>query len=464
MRTSTTNQSYSLRKRMLARTALLLFVIFVLLNIGAWHYAKQAANYSYDRLLKSASLSMLEGVHVTGSRVDIDIPYAAFEMMQLAPDDKVFYRIQGPNGEFITGYQDLPLPKKIEPKSTTDFYNTTYLSEKVRVVVQRKWLSESGVSGWVSVALAQTLKARNEMRNDILYRSFLTLLGLLLLVLLVLWWAINRALEPLNAISQTLLAQPSLSATPLNATKIEEVAPLVNGINEYQARLSANLNTMKVFIADASHQIRTVQSATQAQLDIASQSQNIYELPDHLNKIREEHLRLTRLTNQLLSHAMVVHRGDTKSIGKVDLESLVKHLLTESVRDHAHRQIEFSYDCQSDIPPIVGDGISLKEALRNLLENAIHYGPENNQIDVSLQRQGACIDIVIDDSGPGIPKALRDQAKQRFQRLTKEKSGSGLGLAIVNSVVSAHGGHFLLEESPAGGLRVRIRLSLGDSL
>ncbi|MGB3383368.1 MAG: sensor histidine kinase [Marinomonas sp.] len=461
---STIDSSYSLKQRMFARTVLLLFAVFIMLNIGAWHYAKQAANYSYDRLLKSASLSMLEGVHVAGKNTDIDIPYAAFEMMQLTNEDKVFYRVQGPSGGFITGYKGLPLPKRLEGQATTKFYDTTYLSEKIRVVLQRKRLSEADVSGWVSVALGQTLRARYEMRNDIFYRSFFTLLGTMLLVLAVLWWAINRALEPLSLISKNLLSQTSLSGAPLEKTAIEEVAPLVNGINEYQSRLMANLDAMKVFIADASHQIRTVQSATQAQLDIASQSKDVNELPAHLDRIREEHRRLTRLTNQLLAHAMVVHRGDTQTVGRVNLEALVKQLLTEIVRDNVHRRIEFSYDCPDPIPIIAGDGISLKEALRNVFENAIYYGPEENQIDIRLRQTELFIDVIVDDSGPGIPNQFRRQVMQRFQRLATNKEGSGLGLAIVSSVVAAHRGTLFLEDSPAGGLRVRIRLNVGESL
>lgn len=457
------DSSYSLRKRMFARTVLLLFAVFMMLNIGAWHYAKQAANYSYDRLLKSASLSMLEGVHVAGKSTDIDIPYAAFEMMQLTNEDKVFYRVQGPFSDFITGYEGLPLPKRLEDQATTKFYDTTYLSENIRVVLQRKRLSEADVSGWVSVALGQTLRARNEMRNDIFYRSFFTLLGTMLLVLGILWWAINRALEPLSLISKNLLSQTSLSGVPLEKTAIEEVAPLVNGINEYQSRLMANLDAMKVFIADASHQIRTVQSATQAQLDIASQSKSVSELPAHLDRIRAEHKRLTRLTNQLLAHAMVVHRGDTQALGHVDLEVLAKQLLTEIVRDNVHRHIEFSYDCPAPISVIKGDGISLKEALRNILENAIYYGPEDNQIDISLRQTECFIDVVVDDSGPGIPNQFRHQVMQRFQRLATNKEGSGLGLAIVSSVVDVHRGTLFLEDSPTGGLRVRIRLNIEES-
>ncbi|AEF56522.1 sensor histidine kinase [Marinomonas posidonica] len=457
-------KSYSLRLRMLTRTSLLLLSIFIILSIGVWHYARQAADYSYDRLLNSASLSIMEGLHVYGDQVDLDLPYAAFEMMQLANKDKVFYQVLGIKGELITGYENMPIPKKIKAMATPlSFYNDHYLAEDVRVVIRRKRLSEPAVSGWVTVVLAQTLKARYEMMNDILYRSLVVLFGIMVFVMLVLWFAINRALEPLSSISKSLASYSPLLAEQMEATPIQEVAPLVKAINNYQKQLLANLNSMKTFIADASHQIRTVQSSTQAQLDIASQSRNLEELPEHLHRIREEHVRLTRLTNQLLAHAMVVHRGDTKITKKVNIETEMKQLLTECVRDNAHRSIDFSYQSDGDIPLFMGDSISLREAVRNLLDNAVLYGPEDNQIELSLHNNKGRVDIIVDDAGVGIPKSLREKVLVRFERLSDSVNGSGLGLSIVASVADAHGGDFFLEDSPIGGLRARIHLLVGSS-
>jgi two-component system sensor histidine kinase TctE len=457
-------KSYSLRLRMLTRSAFLLLSIFLILSIGVWHYAREASNYSYDRLLNSASLSIMEGLHVYGKKVDLDLPYAAFEMMQLAAQDKVFYQVLGTQGELITGYVDMPLFEKLKGESLLKFYNAHYLSEDVRVVVRHKRLSEPAVSGWVTVVLAHTLIARQQMMNDILYRSFAVLLGIMVFVMIVLWVAINRALEPLSSISKTLVSHSVLSAEPIQSTPIQEVFPLVKAINDYQAQLLSNLASMKRFIADASHQIRTAQSSTQAQLDIASQSKNVDELPEYLSKIREEHVRLTRLTNQLLTHAMVVHRGDTKIIEEMNVEVIMKQLLTECVRDNAHRMIDFSYQCEQALPLVMGDPISLREAVRNLLENAVYYGPEQNQIEIFLQSNNRSLDIIIDDAGPGIPNELRDKAKARFQRLANDLNGSGLGLSIVASVAEAHGGAFFLEDSPLGGLRTRIHLTIGSAL
>jgi two-component system, OmpR family, sensor histidine kinase TctE len=457
---STTEPDYSLRRRLVSRTAILLMVVLVMLSFGVWHYARQAADYSYDRLLNSASLSIMEGVFVRNGEPDLDLPYAAMEMMQLAPSDKVFYQVTDQAGMLITGYPDLPRPAGFTPSEKPHFYNARYKGEALRLVMQSKRLTEADASDWVHVTLAQTRNARQELLADILYKALLTLIGVMLLALVIVWLGINRALQPLSLISRTLQLRIPSDTSRLSATPIQEVAPLVEAINSYQQQLLHNLDTMKIFIADASHQIRTALSATQAQLDIAAQVADPVTLPHRLEKIRQEHLRLARLTNQLLAHAMVVHRGDTQPLDSIDIDALLKQILTECVRDHAHSDIEFGYHCRCDNSVAPADGVSLREAIRNLLDNAVRYGPSNNQITLGLEpAPRAGIDIIVDDSGPGIPPHLRRQALQRFSRLSSTHEGSGLGLAIVEAVAQAHGGELFIENSPSGGLRIRLRLS-----
>ena len=92
------------------------------------------------------------------------------------------------------------------------------------MVIRHKRLSEPAVSGWVTVVLAQTLRARHQMMSDILYRSFVVLFGIMVCVMIVLWVAINRALEPLSSISKSLASHSLLSAEPIKATPIQEVS------------------------------------------------------------------------------------------------------------------------------------------------------------------------------------------------------------------------------------------------
>lgn len=455
---STTELSYSLRSRMLLRTGTLMIVTLLLLSVGVWQYAKQAADISFDRLLNSASLSIMERIRVNNNQITLDIPYAALSMMELSKDDKVFYQVKDHNGILLTGYADLPEPKKYKPSDIPQFYNAEYKGETLRLVTQSKRLSDSAISGWVQVTLAQTRGARDDLTYDIFYNALFTLVCIVLLALMTVWIGINRALNPLSVLSHTLQTRTANDPTPLPATPMQEVSPLVNAINNYQQKLQHNLDTMKVFIADSTHQIRTALSATQAQLDISLQENDAQQLANRLQKIRQEHLRLTRLTNQLLAHALVVHRGDTQTAEVIDLDALLKQVLTDCVRDYAHTNIEFEYTAPKSAITYAGDSVSLKEAIKNLLDNAVRYGPENNVIHLTLCATDQAVEVIVDDKGPGIPPHLRRQAVQRFSRLVTSKQGSGLGLAIVEAVAHAHKGSLQLETSPDNGLRVRLLL------
>ncbi|MBN0986946.1 sensor histidine kinase [Amphritea pacifica] len=326
-------------------------------------------------------------------------------------------------------------------------------------VIQSKRLIAPTANGWVVIKLGQTKNARHELSDEIFFSSLATLSGILLLTLLMAWLGVRRALQPLSIISENLKSRSPNDRRPLKTPEIREVTPLIDAINNYQQQLLNNLQTMKVFIADASHQIRSSLGGIQGQLDVTLQASDIDDIRSRLVNIRQQHKKLTRLTNQLLAHALVTHRSDSMEPQSIAVNPLVEELLTVIVRDHAHTQIDFSYTAEADNIRIPGDKVSLKEALKNLLENAVRYGPENNQIDIILRPGDAnMLEIIIDDSGPGIPAHQRRQAVQRFSRLSADASGSGLGLAIVETVIQAHQGSLKLDRSPSGGLRVVIRI------
>jgi two-component system sensor histidine kinase TctE len=456
---------YSLRQQLIVQTAVIMAIVFLMLSAGIWSYAKRAADISFNRLLNSASISILERVTVREGQIDLDLPYAALSMLELAPDDKIFYEVLDHNGQHLTGYTGLPEPKNYVPSSQPQFYTEGYKGEALSMVVQSKRIISPVASGWVTILLGQTRQARNELADEIFYNALFGLIGILLLTLLLVGFGIRQTLLPLNQISDLLKRRPILDRSPIPETPIQEAAPLVNAINDYQSQLLQNLDTMQMFIADASHQIRSSLGGLQGQLDIALQTDNPKDLQLRLSKIRHQYEQLTRLTNQLLAHALVTHRSDTQYPEVLHLNKWVTDILTEVVRDYAHTPIEFSYHADDDQMKIQGDRISLKEALRNVLDNAVKYGPPDNHIDVRLSvelvQQKMMTLIQIDDRGPGIPPHLRRQATRRFSRLLNNThNGSGLGLAIVDTVVTAHEGVLKLSDSPSGGLRVKIYLPI----
>uniref|UniRef100_UPI00247A2505 sensor histidine kinase n=2 Tax=Variovorax TaxID=34072 RepID=UPI00247A2505 len=108
---------------------------------------------------------------------------------------------------------------------------------------------------------------------------------------------------------------------------------------------------------------------------------------------------------------------------------------------------------------VKGQPEALRMLLRNLLENAVKYTPEDGRVDIAIARQGEAVELSVDDSGPGLPPTERERVLDRFYRSGEPQApGSGLGLSIVKSIAELHGASVALDASPSlGGLRVVVR-------
>jgi two-component system sensor histidine kinase TctE len=160
---------------------------------------------------------------------------------------------------------------------------------------------------------------------------------------------------------------------------------------------------------------------------------------------------------------MVVHRADAQPNEAINLISLTTSILEEVVRLDKNEGIDFEFefsDCRGG-GQISGDRISLREALRNLVDNAVIYCGPNARICLELSDtscQGApAVSLSVNDDGPGIPEEQRLKVVERFYT-SGNHNGSGLGLAIVDAVAKIHGGALELGESRFGGLRAALIL------
>jgi signal transduction histidine kinase len=103
-----------------------------------------------------------------------------------------------------------------------------------------------------------------------------------------------------------------------------------------------------------------------------------------------------------------------------------------------------------------GNGESLRQAIRNLAENAVQHTPEGTSVEIEVTAEPA---IHVRDHGPGVPAELRERVTQRFWRADRSNGdGAGLGLAIVKRIADAHGGQFEIDDAPGGGARFTLRL------
>ena len=455
-----TDRTYSLQRRLLASMALGFMALLLIISILLWNYARDAANRPYDLLLVGAALAVLDRVSSGPSGISVDLPYSAMEILGLAPEDRVTYRVFSSRDGEITGTPDLPVPRDTVLSAIPTFYDAD-LDAPFRFVQQGRQLTTPTGRVWVGVQIGQTRTGRTAQQQSLFLNGMAGLAVVSLIGLGFVWLAIRVALSPLRQMAEALRARDPADLSQIDGAPPREVRGLFDAINDFMRRLRANRTLTETFIADVAHQTRTSLSALQGQLSLAGDAATFDDMAARVGKADSQARRTVRLTNQLLAHAMVTHRSDTGTLRPVALKPIVTEMLTDMLRDSDMRGVTVTLTADSIVPGddlVRGDTISIREALSNLLENARRHGPADNTIDVTLETTGAAeVSLIVEDAGPGIAPADRARATERFTSIARDTAGSGLGLSIVRAVADSHDARLVLGTSTAGGLRAELR-------
>ncbi|MFY4255992.1 sensor histidine kinase N-terminal domain-containing protein [Achromobacter xylosoxidans] len=455
----------SVRRRLLA----MLLALFVV-GLGALYllvrgYAQQTADTTYDQLLRASVLSMADSLQLVQSEWQMDMPYAALALLEQAPRDRVFYRVAAADGALISGYADLPAPPAhgADASADTQLFTATYQGQPVRVAWMERKIAGPRATETALIQVAQTREARNALAASILWQGTLTLIGFTAAALALAYWGLQRSLSPIQRIERELAARSAADLHPIAAPVPEELDTLVHSLDGFMARLSENLDTLRLFIAEAAHQLRTPLAALHAQMEVALDEEDPAEQRRSLLAVLRNAEKLSRLVNQLLSDASVIHRSNVREFGPVNLADLLSQAVYDTV-PQADPQPDVRLqlpDTEDGAPPrIAGDSLMLREAFKNLIDNALRHGASaDGHIDVRLERQDAGWRITVADQGPGIPAALAQSAFERFSRGPNPRTpGAGLGLSIIKRVVDIHHGRLSLSNRPGGGLEAVVLL------
>ena len=164
----------SLRRTLLLYLGALLAVFAVALLFAARDYGQRAANRSYDHLLVSSALSIADSVALVDGQWQVDLPYAALDLLAMAPEDRVFYRIADSRGNLITGYGDLPASPR-RPGTQPQLFDAPYSGEIVRFVVVGRSFAAASAQGEVQVQVGQTRRAREAVAQELVTRALLAI-------------------------------------------------------------------------------------------------------------------------------------------------------------------------------------------------------------------------------------------------------------------------------------------------
>jgi two-component system OmpR family sensor kinase len=302
--------------------------------------------------------------------------------------------------------------------------------------------------------------------------------GALVLALVGGWWLVRLGLRPLANVERTAdaIAAGDLDQRVPGADDPTEVGRLARALNVMleriqsafadrlasEARLKESDRHLRQFVADASHELRTPIAAVSAYAELFERGagQHPDDLPRVMTGIRSETERMERLVNDLLTLARL-DEGLPLQIVPVELVSVgaeAVHTATTvgpawPVRFAASRPVE-----------VMGDPTRLRQVVDNLLSNVRAHTPEGTSATVAVEQVGALAEIVVRDSGPGLPADEAARVFERFYRVDAARArthgGTGLGLSIVAAIVTAHGGTVWAESAPGQGLTVTVRLPI----
>jgi two-component system OmpR family sensor kinase len=286
----------------------------------------------------------------------------------------------------------------------------------------------------------------------------------LFLACLAAWLLAGAALRPVERMRQEAAAisesKPS-RRLPVPGTK-DEIARLGRTLNSLLDRLQGAIDREQRLLDDASHELRTPLSILKAELDLTlSRARRPEELEAALRSASEETDRLARLAEDLL----VLSRARAGGFQIHRMSTSLRDLLSRACAGHQARARDRSarIECTAPAVEIPVDPMRVRQALDNLLDNAIRYGPETSgliQVEAAVSADVAT--IMIDNTGPGFGDGLLPRAFEAFVRGDGDVAshpGAGLGLAIVRAVARAHGGTATAENVPRGA-RLTMTLAL----
>ncbi|WP_422071251.1 sensor histidine kinase [Tranquillimonas rosea] len=454
---ATPRTTLSLKSRVAVAVAAVVLVGGVIVLVAALAYGRHAAREAYDRLLVGAASDIAESITIRDGQPVVDMPVSAFELLSLARKDRIDYRVVDRDGRTLTGSAEAPRP---ETRRDLALYGGTFGTEPARYAAVVRRFAERGYSGPVEVIVGHTLRARQDLARDIAQNA-LAVLGLAgAVIALFASLAVASALRPLTNIGDALAHRDPTDLTPLREPAPREIAALRDALNGFMRRLERQLTANRTLISDAAHQLRTPVAAIRVQLQAAAEEPDPERKAALIARVQNRAGAFGHLLEQLLSQGMVIHRGDAVAKEPLDLRDVALEIYEQSETALFPEGAEVRLDLPPNEVAVSGDMLSLTEAGKNLLGNALRHGTA--PVALGVRRVGGEAWLWVRDAGSGPGPDILDRMGERFTRDNASAGIGGLGLAIASSVAANHDGR-LDRHSDGDGFEIALSLPLEEA-
>ncbi|MDR7153134.1 two-component system sensor histidine kinase TctE [Hydrogenophaga palleronii] len=459
------------------KSALLWWLLPGLLMImgGTLWFSKQLlrdqVDLAYDRALAGALRAIDHNISTASGGLSVEQPFLLLEFFELTTNARVYFRVATESGLAEIGSPSLPLPDAPLATGQPQFYFATHEETPVRVAALARFMNPplpGDPQQRVIVQVAESLGEREVFLAQVLRRSVERDLSGIAMSVVLLVAGIVMTLRPLNRLREELEARHADDLRPIDDAGLPtEVRPLVAAVNRHMSRYAAMARTQRQFLDDASHQLRTPLTVLRTQVDFALREAEPALVREALLAMHEGLDRAVRMTNQMLSLARVrdaslVEGGPPREL--LDLNALAQAVSRTLLPAARARRLDFGVETPDEPVSILGVEWLLREALLNLVDNAIRYTPVGGRVTVRVFHDTRHALLQVEDSGPGMSEHDIERAGVRFRRgaAGKLQPGAGLGLALVSTIAQLHDTALRIEpREPGPGLHMNLVFTLG---
>jgi two-component system, OmpR family, sensor histidine kinase TctE len=447
----------SLRRQLLLWLLLPQLVLWAGGGLLAYRIALSYAEKGIDQSLTQSVRALARQVKPIGSGLLIDFPRAAQDVLEQDPDDRISYMVSSPPGQFLLGNQRLPQPQGLTPVPGEPLlYSADFEGRAMRFVAVDVNYGEDNAPQTMRVQVGKSLAVQQRIARELIADMLAPLLAAGVLLSLAVYGGIQRGLAPLTRLTAQLENRSVNALSPIGMTQApNEVHALVQAINGLLGEVARNVNQEKRFINDAAHQLRTPLAGLISQVELAQRETADPVLGARLNKVRTGAERSAHLVHQLLTLA----RTETTARREIlDLAALAREVAREWTPKAVAAGVDLGFE-GDEHREMQGDALQLREAMANLIDNALRYTPRGSAVTLKVEAHGDRTSLIVEDNGPGLGDEDMSHVFQRFWRASEQPGGCGLGLAIVREIARRQGGDAQVERVEPHGLRVVLTLS-----
>ena len=429
-------------------TAIILVPLLVIAAaVGHWQVrnARTTAEDLFDRSLLTTALAVAGDVARSDGEI---LSSRTSALLADTSGGKVFYHVHAPDGAFVIGYATPPvLPGRVSQTDGPEIYTAKYYGRSVRVARLRDITSIGGLSGTFTISVWQDLSLREGFARRLTSRTFVVIAALIGTVAVVVWFGVNLGLRPLLDLEEAISRRSSDDLGPIRRSVPAEAYGIVATLNRLFGQVAAAMDAQNAFISNAAHQLRNpiagalamAEAVRSAPTGDAAQARavELVKAVRHVSDLAEKLLAFERAKSAMPTEAF-------------DLVVAIREVVS-SFSDAADTQsVRLDQQVPEEPVMIVADEVMVREAVANLIDNALRHGGSGLRcIKVLLAANGTMARVSVRDDGRGIEMADLNRALARFGQV-RPGAGSGLGLSIAEAVAVRSGGRLAVDSDSAG--------------